>query len=112
MNAILFGALMAVGAAGSASPAAPAQNDVRCYRLMAGLARAEDPTVRALGITAASFFLGRIDAVAPGFDVAAALPVGEAEQASLLRSCEEALNAGGFDVEALARSLAPAPDSI
>ena len=102
MNALLLAATLA---SAPAQAAAPAEIDLGCYRLMADLARAEDPAVRMLGITAAHYFLGRIDSAAPGFDVAAARPVAEAERPELLRRCTAALSASGFDPGALGASL-------
>jgi hypothetical protein len=96
MSLILFAAL----AASSPQPQAPAlEADVRCYRLMADLAAADEPAARALGMSAAHFFIGRIDAAAPGYDLAAAPAVPEAERAGLLRRCTEALGASGFQRE-------------
>ena len=91
----------------SAAPhsAAPAETDLRCYRLMAELARAEAPAARTLGLGAAQYFLGRIDAVAPGYDLAHIAPIRDDERADLVRRCSEALNAGGFDLPALGASL-------
>lgn len=107
MNALLLAAALA------AAPSAPvpSERDVRCFRLMAELARAEDSELRALGLASASFFLGRIDAAAPGFDVRGAAPQA-GDRAALLRDCSSALGASGFDLGALRRSLeAPEPSS-
>ena len=108
MNALLLAALLALSPSASASSAAPTETDLRCFRLMAELSRERDPEVRALGLTAANFFLGRIDAAAPGFDVradSAGAPPGDVERPALVRRCSEALSAGGFDLGALRRSL-------
>jgi hypothetical protein len=102
MTALLAAALLASSAPQAAAPAEP---DLRCYRLMAELARARDPAVRTLGITAAHYFLGRIDAAAPGYDLARIAAIDDAERAPLLRRCGEALVSGGFDLRALGESL-------
>ena len=103
MNALLLAAAAASGAANSPDP-----TDLGCYRLMAELARADDPAGRALGIAAGSYFVGRIDAAAPGYDLAAAPAPGAAERPALIRRCGERLQANGFDARSLGRSLAPA----
>ena len=99
MNFLLAAAMLASAAA------APADTDLRCYRLMAELARSEDPAGRTLGLAAAQYFLGRLDAAAPGADLARIAPVGESERAALVRRCGEALQNGGFDLRALGASL-------
>ncbi|HEX8193892.1 MAG TPA: hypothetical protein VF552_13425 [Allosphingosinicella sp.] len=104
MNALLLAALMASPSAPTPTPA-PDPADLRCYRLMADLARAGDPAARALGLSAAHFFIGRIDAAAPDYDLAAAPPVPEGERASLLRRCTDMLGASGFDPEGFGASL-------
>jgi hypothetical protein len=106
MNAIFLGALLA------SAPAAPADLDLRCYRLMAELAASEDPQARALGVTAAHFFLGRLDSAAPGSEARPVAPPTDRERPLLLRRCSEALGASGFDVRALGRSLEEEGDSI
>ncbi|HEX8644264.1 MAG TPA: hypothetical protein VF702_10170 [Allosphingosinicella sp.] len=108
MNALLLAAMLATPVQGPA----PDETDVRCYRLMAELARAEDPAARALGIGAAQYFLGRIDAAAPGYDVAAEPPVAEGDRAALLARCTAALDENGFDPRALGASLEPAEPAI
>jgi len=85
--------------------AAPADSDLRCYRLMAELARAQEPAARTLGLAASQYFLGRIDAAAPGFDLTRVEPVPDGERANLARTCAEVLNASGFDLPALGASL-------
>jgi len=102
MNAPLLALLVA---SSPAPAAAPAVEDLRCYRLMAELARSDDPAVRTLGLTAAQYFLGRIDAASPGYDASATAAVAEAERAPLVRRCAEALGANGFDLRALGESL-------
>jgi hypothetical protein len=110
MNAIILGALLA--SAPAAAPSAPVELDQRCYRLMAELAASEDPEARALGITAAHFFLGRIDAGDPGSEArSVAAPTAE-ERPRLLSRCSEALVAGGFDVRELGRSFEEPGSSI
>lgn len=96
MNALLLALLLS----GPAPTAAPDATDVGCYRLMAELSRAPDPEVRTLGITAAQYFLGRIDAAAPGYEAGGA-PVSDAERPDLVRRCGDRLNANGFDLRAL-----------
>ncbi|HZF93742.1 MAG TPA: hypothetical protein VEZ20_02600 [Allosphingosinicella sp.] len=100
MNAILLAALLA-----SPQAAAPDPADLRCYRLMADLARAEEPAARALGLSAAHFFIGRIDAAVPGYDLARAPAVPESERADLLARCTQTLGASGFDPEGLGERL-------
>lgn len=80
-----------------AAAAAPSETDLRCYRLMAELAQAEQPAARALGLGAASWFLGRIDAAAPGYDVARLPGVPRRERPALARRCAALLEAGGYD---------------
>jgi hypothetical protein len=100
MNALLLAVLLSSAPAGAA---APDETDVGCYRLMAELARAPDPDVRTLGLTAAQYFLGRIDAAAPGYEARGA-PISDAERPDLVRRCGERLNANGFDLRALGAS--------
>jgi hypothetical protein len=109
MTALLAAALLAYAAP---QAGAPAETDLRCYRLMAELARAQDPAARTLGLTAAQYFLGRIDAAAPGTDLSRIAPVSESERAPLMRRCGDALNEGGFDLRALGASLDRAAPSI
>lgn len=89
---MLFLAMLAATA-----PQTPAPADLGCYRLMSDLARTEDPAVRALGLSAAQFFIGRIDAAVPGYDLTAAPAVPETERAEMLRRCTDMLGASGFD---------------
>jgi hypothetical protein len=100
MNALLLAALLA-------SPQAPAPDpaDLRCYRLMADLARSDAAGARALGLSAAHFFIGRIDAAAPGYDLARAPAVPAGERTELLARCTEVLGASGFDPEGLGERL-------
>jgi hypothetical protein len=110
MNALLLAAMLAAGP----SPAAttPDESDLRCYRVMAELARAENPAARGVGLAAAHYFLGRIDAAAPGYDTSSAPAVSPAERPALIRRCGEALNANGFDLRALGASRdRPEPDA-
>jgi hypothetical protein len=90
------------------APQMPAPDDLRCYRLMSDLALAEDPAVRALGLGGAQFFIGRIDAAAPGYDFAATPAVPLGERPAMLRRCTEMLGASGFDLRGGALE-APAP---
>ena len=81
--------------------------DLRCYRLMAELAREEDPRIRSAGMTGAHYFLGRLDAANPGFEPEAVAdeqtPLAEREL--LVRQCGEAMGAGGRDFRALGERL-------
>ena len=100
MNMLLLAAMLATPVPG----AAPDETDVRCYRLMAELARADDPEVRRIGLTAAQFFLGRIDAAAPGSEVGLAA-IDAAERPELIRRCGARLDASGFDPRRAGASL-------
>ena len=111
MESVLFAAIIM-----AASTSAPVNEpvtgvalDERCFRLMADLAEDEDPRIRGLGRTAAQYFLGRIDAVRPGFDPAAAPDAtapGDAERDQLLARCGNAMEAGGHDFRSIGRQLA------
>jgi hypothetical protein len=90
-------ALILIALAAAAPQGAAADTDLRCYRLMAELARADDPSARALGFTAAGYFLGRIDSAEPGADLSRIAAIAEAERPELLVRCTQALEAGGFD---------------
>ena len=82
--------------------------DLRCYRLMAELAREDDPRVRSAGMTGAQYFLGRLDAADPGFDpdvAASGDPLPLAEHDALVRRCGDAMGAGGRDFRALGERL-------
>jgi hypothetical protein len=103
MNALLLAMLLT---GGTPSATAPDETDLRCYRLMADLAQAEDPQVRALGLTAASYFLGRIDAASPGYDPAQVSQAAEEERPALIGRCADALGAGGFDLRSFGAALA------
>ena len=100
MNAMLLAALLA-----SPSAQAPDPADLRCYRLMGDLARADEPAARALGLGAAHFFIGRIDAAAPGYDLARAPAVAAGERPAVLSRCMETLDASGFALEGLGSRL-------
>ncbi|HEX8653822.1 MAG TPA: hypothetical protein VF693_01180 [Allosphingosinicella sp.] len=100
MNALLLAVLLS---SAPAQPGTPDQTDLSCYRLMAELARAPDPEARTLGLTAAQYFLGRIDAASPGYEVRGA-PVADAERPELVRRCGERLQTNGFDLRALRAS--------
>jgi hypothetical protein len=79
---------------------------------MAELAASDDPRARTLGITAAHFFLGRLDAAAPGSESRTVAPPSAEERPRLLGRCSEALGAGGFDVGALGGALQEPGSSI
>ena len=93
-------------------PVAVTQLDRSCLRLMADLAEDEDPRIRSLGRTAAQYFLGRLDAAAPGFDLEAVLearaPQGAA-RGRLIGACGDAMGAGGRDFRSIGDSLVPRP---
>lgn len=115
MESVLFAASLIMAAAPTSAPASEPVSatvlDQRCLRLMADLAEDEDPRVRDLGRVAAQYFLGRIDAAQPGFDIEAALagsaPAG-ADREALLGQCGDAMQAGGRDFRTIGRALAPA----
>ena len=121
MESVLLAASLIMAAAPTSEPAtAPAADaalDQRCFRLMADLAEDEDPRIQSLGRTAAQYFLGRIDAAEPGFDLDAALGRRGARAApsasALLGRCGDAMQAGGRDFrtigQALAAPVAPRP---
>ena len=107
MASVFLAALFALTAAGgSRPPDGPAPLDLRCYRLMAALAAEDDPRISAAGITGAQYFLGRIDAAAPGFDPdEAAADRPDADRAQLLSQCSALMRAGDRDFHALGQRL-------
>lgn len=108
MASVFMAALLALTAP-EAAPAAtgPAPLDLRCYGLMAELARDEDPRVSAAGMTGAQYFLGRIDAASPGFDAdTAAAPATDVERGRLIGQCSALMGAGGRDFRAIGERLA------
>ena len=108
MDSVLIAALVAATPIALPACADPAPLDLRCFRLMAELAEDEDPRLRAMGRVGAQYFLGRIDAAAPGFDPDAALEhraSGE-DQGALLRRCGDIMGAGGRDFRAIGEALA------
>ena len=108
MESVLLAALVAATPlASTEAPGAAAPLDIRCFQLMAELAEDEDPRTRSTGRIAAQYFLGRIDAAAPGADLAGAAPAGAGEREQLLRQCGEAMQAGGRDFRAIGETLAP-----
>ena len=107
MESVLIAVVLA-----AASPSAPAADaatalDQRCFGLMAQLAEEDDPRVRSLGRVAAQYFLGRIDAAAPGFDPENAAPPEPGDHSALLRRCGDAMQAGGRDFRSIGQALAP-----
>ena len=112
MESVLIAASIFAAAStnGPASvPTADPALDERCLRLMAALAEEEDPRVQRLGRTAAQYFLGRLDATRPGFDLDAALAAdapASAEREALLGRCGEAMQAGGRDFRTIGEELA------
>jgi len=114
MASVFMAALFALTAPHEASAqAAPAPLDVSCYRLMAELAADEDPRISSAGLTGAQYFLGRIDARAPGFDPdsdAQTQPAsGTREQ--LIAQCSAEMATGARDLRAIRDRLATAPAS-
>ena len=106
MESVLIAALLAASPTSAPAQGRAASLDIGCFQLMAELADDENPQVRTVARTAAQYFLGRIDAAAPGFDPAAAPAPRPAERPALLRRCGEALDATGRDFHALDGSLA------
>lgn len=108
MASLLLAALFALTAPGAPPlQAAPALQDLRCYQLMAVLAQNDDPRISSAGLTGAQYFLGRIDARAPGFDPEQNRDgVPEADRAALVGRCGALMGAGGRDFRALGRRLA------
>jgi len=103
MGSVLSLALLALSSTADANSL-----DLRCYRLMAELAREDDPRIRSAGMTGAQYFLGRLDAARPGFDPEATAgdePSPLAEREALVRRCGDAMGAGGRDFRALGESL-------
>jgi len=101
MHTLLLAALAATVSPADAAAPAPAEIDVRCYRAMAVLARQDDPQARSLGMAAASYFLGRIDAAVPGYDVSLARgAVTASEQPGLVAQCSAILAESGVDLRA------------
>jgi len=91
-----------------ASPG-PAALDLQCYHLMAQLAENADPRVSAAGLTGAQYFLGRIDASAPGFDPDGAgeeAGLTDPQQSQLVGQCGALMGAGGRDFRAIGQPLA------
>lgn len=110
--AALFAHLTAQGAA-VPSPQPPSPQDVRCYRLMAELAQDEDPRISSAGLTGAQYFLGRIDAGAPGYEPdPQAAGIAERERAALIGQCGALMGAGGRDFRSLGRQLADQRETI
>ena len=109
MESVLIAALVAATPIALPASADPAPLDQRCFRLMADLAEDEDPAAPRLGRVAAQYFLGRIDAAAPGFDPEAALEQGASgeDAGALLRQCGDAMQAGGHDFRTIGEALAP-----
>jgi len=107
MISVLLAALLA--APHPPSRAAPAPLDVGCFRLMADYAEDADPRVQSVGRVGAQYFLGRIDAATPGFDIdeAGSMP-SDAARIALLRRCGDAMQRAGHDFRAIGRTLEPA----
>ena len=112
MESVLIALLVATappaGVAEGGSPAVlpAAVLDVRCFQLMAELSEESDPRLRSIGRVAAQYFLGRIDAAAPGFD-AAGTREAITDRAALVRQCGQVMEQGGHDFRAIGESLTP-----
>ncbi len=112
MESVLLAAAMLAASTNAVpgnDPVAGGALDQRCFRLMADLAEDRDPRVQGLGRMAAQYFLGRIDSADPGFDpdsaMEAASPQG-AERDRLIRTCGDAMQAGGRDFRTIGQQLA------
>lgn len=106
MVSLLLAALLA--ASHPPAFAAPAPLDLGCFRLMADYAEDPDPRVQSVGRMGAQYFLGRIDAAAPGFaiDDLGPVPTGAGRE-RLLRQCGEEMQRAGHDFRAIGGTLAP-----
>ena len=112
MESVLLALLLsATSPAAPAEAGAPAPLDLDCFRLMAELADDEDPRIRSMGTVGAQYFLGRIDAAAPGYDVDRAMDRAIGDRDQLLRQCGDVLRVGGRDFRAIGESLATAGHS-
>ena len=106
MDSVLLALLIsATSPAAPADAGAPAPLDVDCFRLMAELADDEDPRIRSMGTVGAQYFLGRIDAAAPDYDLDQAMARVIGDRDLLLRQCGAVLRAGGRDFRAIGESL-------
>ena len=109
MDSVLIAALVAATPIALPASADPQPLDLRCFRLMAELAEDEDPRIRSVGRVGAQYFLGRIDAAAPGFDPGTVQEEASGEDAgTLLRQCGEVMDAGGHDFRTIGEALTPA----
>ena len=109
MRSVLIAAFVAATPIALPASPGPAPLDLRCFRLMAELAEDEDPRIRAMGRVGAQYFLGRIDAAAPGFDPEAALEEATSDEAfsALLRQCGDVMQAGNRDFRTIGEALKP-----
>ena len=115
MASVFMAALFAhfTAQAGVPAPPDPSPQDVRCYRLMAELAQDEDPRIASAGLTGAQYFLGRIDARAPGYEPEQnGAGFAERERAALIGRCGALMGAGGRDFRSLGRQLADQRETI
>ena len=115
MTSVFLSALFALTAPEGLSPAMEAAVlDRRCYRLMAELAADEDPSISAAGLTGAQYFLGRLDASAPGFEPEAepGPRLTESERGQLVGRCGALMGAGGRDFRRLGQRLTPPRSTI
>jgi hypothetical protein len=114
MASVFIAALFALTAPEAAPQAAPAVQDLRCYRLMAELAENDDSRISSAGLTGAQYFLGRIDARSPGFDPDAVehAPVAANEREPLVGQCGALMGNGGRDFRALGQQLTGERDTI
>ena len=110
MESVLIAALLAASPSVTPAEASPASAglDFRCFALMAQLAEDEDPRIRSTARIAAQYFLGRIDAAAPGAEPPAADAAANGEpREALLRQCGDAMQAAGRNFRSIGEALAP-----
>ena len=109
MKSVFIAAVVAATPIALPAAPGPAPLDLRCFRLMAELAEDEDPRIRSIGRVGAQYFLGRIDAAAPGFDPATAREEGVSAEdySALLRQCGDIMQAGGSNFRTIGEALAP-----
>ena len=109
VSVFVLAAVAASSVPAAAGPAGdPALLDRRCFRLMAGLAESGDPRMRSLGLVAAQYFLGRLDARGEAVDLEAHPASLDADR-SLLSACGEVMGEAGRDFRRIGEALAP-PD--
>ena len=108
MESVFIAVLLAASPMAASGENAGAALDRQCFGLMASLAGDDDPRLSAAGRVAAQYFLGRIDAAAPGFaiDDLGPVPTGAGRE-RLLRQCGEEMQRAGHDFRAIGGTLAP-----